>query len=58
MDEREAYKICLDCGFNDADFGCICPSLEPWLCPLEDPAEWGIDGYEHKKPPSAEGGRG
>lgn len=26
---------CLDCDFNDPDFGCICSSYEMWyVCPL------------------------
>lgn len=31
---------CRRCGFNDPDYGCICPSYDKWYaCPLENPEE-------------------
>ena len=38
---------CLNCGFYDPDFGCGCPSMEPWLCPLEDPENYFDMGENH-----------
>lgn len=27
---------CIRCGFNDADYGCTCPSYDKWYaCPIE-----------------------
>ena len=28
---------CRKCGFNDEDYGCICPSYDKWYaCPIEN----------------------
>ena len=32
-------KECYTCGFYDPDWGCGCPSLEPYLCPLNIEAQ-------------------
>lgn len=30
-------RYCVDCGFYDEDYGCICPSQDKWYaCPLEN----------------------
>lgn len=53
------YK-CYKCGFNDADYGCTCPSQDRWYaCPIENQkpenqrelkeyAEWAYKGKEHE----------
>ena len=29
-------KECMSCGFNDEDYGCVCPSSDKWYaCPIE-----------------------
>lgn len=37
--ESEVYMLneCLDCGFNDCDYGCTCPHSDMWYaCPIEN----------------------
>lgn len=30
-------KTCLKCGFNDTDFGCLCPHYDKWYaCPIDN----------------------
>ena len=32
-------KLCRKCGWYDPEYECLCPPLEPWLCPLNKEAE-------------------
>lgn len=41
IDADEIEKICFRCGWNDYDYGCVCPSHGRWYqCELEPEPNW------------------